>query len=207
MLPLTGILFGSLIIFLCFVFPNRKVEFLEEVTQRKPKKSLFVISMVLLIIYTILLEMRYVYPAFIFVSVVYLAFYRTVFLKTDWMLLPLLAVIFIDFHVISTIPIVLESMNRMNLHNAGNVFLVSTITSQLVSNVPASVLISKFSHNWLAITYGVNVGGNGLIIGSIANVIALRMAKSRGIHLNFHRYSIFYFLITAGIVYFLFYAI
>ena len=73
--------------------------------------------------------------------------------------------------------------------------------------MPASVFVSKFTHNWFAITYGVNVGGNGLVIGSLANIIALRMVESKGIWLNFHKYSIPYFLITGGIAYVLFFVL
>lgn len=128
-------------------------------------------------------------------------------LKVDWLLLLLFIVIFIDFHVISTIPVVSESVNALNLNSAGNVFLLSAFTSQLFSNVPASVLVSAFSHNWFAIIYGVNIGGNGLAIGSLANIIALRMVKSKKIWIDFHKYSIPYLLITGGIVYILFFVL
>ncbi len=75
------------------------------------------------------------------------------------------------------------------------------MVSQIISNVPTSVLISKFSHNWFAITYGVNAGGNGFIIASLANLIALRIVKDRKFWIYFHRYSIPYLIITATILY------
>jgi len=67
------------------------------------------------------------------------------------------------------------------------------------------VFLSKFIHNWRAITYGVNVGGNGLVISSLANIIALRIVNSKQIWINFHRYSILYLVISGGIAYALFY--
>jgi Na+/H+ antiporter NhaD/arsenite permease-like protein len=85
------------------------------------------------------------------------------------------------------------------------VFLFSGLISQFISNVPASVFVSKFSDNWFAITYGVNVGGNGLVFGSLANIIAMRLAKNKQIWLSYHKYSIPYFLITGGIIYVLFF--
>ena len=149
--------------------------------------------------------MKQSYLGLLLVFIFYLISYRKVLLKTDWLLLLLFIVIFIDFHIISTIPIISEGMNILNLQSKGNVFLFSGFLSQLFSNVPATVLISNFSHNWRAIAYGVNIGGNGLIIGSLANIIALRMAKNKKIWLDFHRYSIPYFLITGGITYVLFF--
>ena len=125
-------------------------------------------------------------------------------LKTDWLLLLIFIIIFIDFHIIATIPFMVKYVHTLNLHSSKNVFLLSVVTSQLISNVPASVFVSKFSHNWLAISYGVNVGGNGLAIGSLANIIALRMANGKKMWLKFHKYSIVFFLITLGITYFFF---
>ena len=84
-------------------------------------------------------------------------------------------VIFIDSHIFANLPIMLKIKKILNLNSDGSIFLFSTFASQLFSNVPASVFVSKFSDNYFAITYGVNVGGNGLVIASLANIIALRM--------------------------------
>ena len=206
MLPLVALLFTVLLIFAWIVFPNKEIRFSEGNNDGIiQKKVLFTLSMVLLIVYVISLEMKLGHIVLMLVFFLYLILYRKVLLKMDWMLLLLFIVIFIDFHVISTIPIISEGVNELNLHLSGNVFLFSAITSQLVSNVPASVLVSKYSNNWLAITYGVNVGGSGLAIGSLASIIALRMAKNKNIWLKFHKYSVPYFLITGIIVYLLFF--
>ena len=90
-------------------------------------------------------------------------------------------IIFIDFQAIGTTPIVLEGIKSLNLHSSGYVFLLSVLTSQLISNVPSIILLSKFCNDYLAITYGINVGGNSLVISSLANIIALRMSKDKEI--------------------------
>jgi len=206
--PLIVLLLVILLIFAFIVFPDKKIKFSEgpdnNITQ---KKVLFILSIALMIVYVISLEFKLSHLVLLFVFILYFIFYRMVLLKTDWLLLLLFMVIFVDIHVISTMPIVSEAVKTINLHSANNVYLYSILTSQIISNVPASVLISKFSHNWLAITYGVNVGGNGLAIASLANIIALRMIKRKKIWLNFHKYSIPYFLITGVIVYILFYVL
>jgi len=205
MLPLVTLLLVILLIFVWIVFPDKGIKFSEGIKDdRTQNKVLFTLSIAMLIVYVISLEVKQAHLVLLLVFLLYLIFYRKVLLKMDWLLLLLFIVIFFDFHVISTIPILSEGVNALNLHSAGNVFLLSVLTSQLISNVPASVLISKFSHNWLAITYGVNVGGNGLAIASLANVIALRMVKRKKLWLTFHRYSLLFFLITGGIAYILF---
>ncbi len=133
----------------------------------------------------------------------YLIFYRKQVLpRVDWLLLLLFIIIFIDFNVLSSVPVISKSVyGLLKPEHTKNVFLFAAFISQLISNVPASVFVSRFSHCWLGITYGVNIGGNGLIIASLANVIALRMANNKKIWLNFHKYSIPYFLITLAITY------
>ena len=206
MFPLVILLLLILLIFTWIVFHDKEIKFSEKNNDYKTqKKVLFALSIVMLIIYIFSLEMKQSYLGLLLVFIFYLISYRKVLLKTDWLLLLLFIVIFIDFHIISTIPIISKGMNILNLQSKGNVFLFSGFLSQLFSNVPATVLISNFSHNWRAIAYGVNIGGNGLIIGSLANIIALRMAKNKKIWLDFHRYSIPYFLITGGITYVLFF--
>ncbi|MHA2002447.1 MAG: SLC13 family permease [Promethearchaeota archaeon] len=206
MIPLVSILLVVLLTFAWIVIPNKKIEIPEEdISKKTKKKNLFIISIIMLIIYVISIELNQEYFVLIAVFILYLVFYATILLKVDWFLLILFIIIFIDFHVISTLSIISEMINTLNLQSSAIIFLISVIASQIISNVPASVLISKFSNNWLAITYGVNIGGNGLIIGSLANIIGLRLIKSKKMLLDFHKYSIPYFLITGAIVYFLFF--
>ncbi len=61
-----------------------------------------------------------------------------------------------------------------SLEHAGHIFLISAFVSHLVSNVPATVLFSKFTSHWKALLWGSNVGGFGGIFGSLANLIAYR---------------------------------
>ncbi len=78
----------------------------------------------------------------------------------------------------------------------GNVILISALLSQVISNVPATIVLSGFTHNYSALSWGVNLGGNGLIPASLANIIALRLAGGRNLWFRFHFYSIPFFLIT-----------
>ena len=46
--------------------------------------------------------------------------------------------------------------------------------SQIISNVPAAVLLSHFTDSWQALLVGVNIGGAGTIVGSLASLITLQ---------------------------------
>ncbi|HJV32167.1 MAG TPA: anion transporter, partial [Bacillales bacterium] len=47
--------------------------------------------------------------------------------------------------------------------------------SQFISNVPASIFLSKFTADWQPLLLGVNIGGLGTIIASMASVISYKL--------------------------------
>jgi Na+/H+ antiporter NhaD/arsenite permease-like protein len=55
-----------------------------------------------------------------------------------------------------------------------NTFLVSVISCQFISNVPSAVLLSQFTNNYPALLVGVNIGGVGTLIASLASLITFR---------------------------------
>ena len=52
--------------------------------------------------------------------------------------------------------------------------LVSAGLSQIISNVPAAVLLSHFTGAWQPLLIGVNIGGAGTLVGSLASLITLQ---------------------------------
>ncbi len=75
------------------------------------------------------------------------------------------------FGIAENMKIVLES----KISYSGHIFLFSALASQVVSNVPATLLFSKFTTNWEALLWGSNVGGFGSLFGSLANLIAYKI--------------------------------
>lgn len=57
---------------------------------------------------------------------------------------------------------------------AKNTLLVSIASCQFISNVPSAILLSEFTENYRALLYGVNIGGAGTIIASLASLITFR---------------------------------
>jgi len=58
---------------------------------------------------------------------------------------------------------------------AGREVLVSALFSQVLSNVPAAILLSGFTDNFAALLQGVNIGGLGTIIASMASLISYKL--------------------------------
>ncbi|MBS5280924.1 MAG: citrate transporter [Butyricicoccus pullicaecorum] len=65
---------------------------------------------------------------------------------------------------------------RTSLQNivSSSPLLASLAASQIISNVPAAVLLRSFTENWQALLLGVNIGGLGTPIASLASLISFR---------------------------------
>ena len=52
--------------------------------------------------------------------------------------------------------------------------LFSTLSCQVISNVPSAILLSQFTDNYRDLLLGVNIGGVGTLISSLASLITFR---------------------------------
>ena len=55
-----------------------------------------------------------------------------------------------------------------------NVLVVSTLSCQFISNVPSAILLSQFTPDYADLLVGVNIGGAGTLIASLASLITFR---------------------------------
>ncbi|GHK52990.1 hypothetical protein KPZU09_27260 [Klebsiella pneumoniae] len=78
----------------------------------------------------------------------------------------------------------------MGTLSGGGLWLTAIGLSQVSSNVPSTILLLNYVPPSILLARAVNVGGFGLLPGSLANIIALRMASDRRIWWRFHLYSI-----------------
>jgi len=62
------------------------------------------------------------------------------------------------------------------LHTNASVYFTGLLTSQFISNVPASILLSTFTDHafWQPLLQGVNVGAMGTLLASLASLISLK---------------------------------
>lgn len=99
---------------------------------------------------------------------------RDIFLKVDYFLLGTFVTFFIFVGNISQIPVIAVTMSRL-LSGEGSTFLCGVLSSQVISNVPAAVLLANFSGNYTELLWGVNVGGMGTLIASLASLISYKI--------------------------------
>ena len=73
--------------------------------------------------------------------------------------------------------VVVEGLRSMQLYRGGaDLYVASLALSQAISNVPATVLLSPLAAGrWRDLLYGVNAGGCGTIIASLANLLGWRI--------------------------------
>ena len=55
-----------------------------------------------------------------------------------------------------------------------NTLIVSALSCQVISNVPSAILLSQFTENYPELLVGVNIGGAGTLIASLASLITFR---------------------------------
>ncbi|WP_082603612.1 SLC13 family permease [Limosilactobacillus equigenerosi] len=96
--------------------------------------------------------------------------------KVNYVLLFTFIFFFIFIGNISNIHL-LESVIRNSIHQ--HEVLASILTSQATSNVPAAILISKFTMNGTGILIGTNIGGMGTLIASMASLITYQLLGAK----------------------------
>ena len=69
------------------------------------------------------------------------------------------------------IPAVSEFLHQVI---SGKELLMGALLSQCISNVPAAILLSGFTSNARPLLYGVNIGGLGTLVASLASVISFK---------------------------------
>ena len=109
--------------------------------------------------------------AVIIVIVTLLIFDCDALLKVDYPLLATFLCFFVFAGNMARIP-ALEELLMPVMSQWG--LLTSALTSQVISNVPAAVLLSHFTDAWQPLLIGVNIGGAGTFVGSLASLIAIR---------------------------------
>ena len=99
-------------------------------------------------------------------------FFKRVFLGVDYYLLLTFIALFILIGNLENIPFFNSLFTKWIM---GNEVIWGIITSQVISNVPAAILLSGFSTNYEAIIVGINIGGFGTLIASMANLISYKI--------------------------------
>jgi len=124
---------------------------------------------------------------------------RSILGLVDWHLITLFCALFVVIAGIETmgIPASLVGVLRrlgLNLHHPATLTIVTAVLSNIVSNVPATMLLVKFLtpsafHQWYIVALAGTYAGNLITIGSIANLIVIESALPYGIRIGFKEHA------------------
>lgn len=124
---------------------------------------------------------------------------RDAVLKIDWALLLIFVLMFVVLRSVAALPLIRETIAAIGLETPLRAYVAGAVLSQGISNVPAAIMLAEFTKDWRALAFGVSVGGFGIAIGSLANLIAVRLAKERGIWPAFHLVSIPFWIVGGAL--------
>lgn len=116
--------------------------------------------------------------AFAVCLVFMLIFDRKNILKVDYSLLLTFVFLFVFIGNLGNIERIASFLKSVV---EGNEVIAAVLSSQIFSNVPACILLSKFSNNAQALLVGVNLGGLGTLIASMASLISYKFIKKENV--------------------------
>jgi Na+/H+ antiporter NhaD/arsenite permease-like protein len=121
-----------------------------------------------------------------------------IYREIDWSLLLMFAGLFVvvaGFETALLTPQVIAEVGLLHLDKVPVLSLVTAALSNLVSNVPAVLVLRPFvgaagdpERAWLTVAMASTLAGNLTILGSVANLIVVQGARSRGIAIGFWAY-------------------
>lgn len=112
--------------------------------------------------------------AFIITLLTVLILNKKLLTQIDYSLLITFIGFFIFIGNISTMDSIRSFMVGI-LNSPQSTFITSILSSQIISNVPATMLLSGFTNNFKELLLGVNIGGMGTLIASLASVISYKI--------------------------------
>lgn len=151
----------------------------EAVKARKNSRILFTAYLILFLL--CLLTVLHILPyqiMFLLVLTGFLLLDYRVLKDVDYFLLLTFLCFFIFIGNMKQISLVHELISKLLVHHE---VLMGIGASQIISNVPAAILLSGFTDDYSALLIGVNLGGLGTLIASLASLISFKFyANSNG---------------------------
>lgn len=171
-LPLTGIAMVCLAIAAAPVLPKElPVPELTGQSLKSPRKLALYGVLFVLSLLTVFRLLPYGILTVIVVAALALA-EPSLLRKLDFGLLATFVCFFIVSGNLGRLPAVHDLLQSLLESSA---LLTGVFTSQVISNVPAAVLLSGFTDNWRDLLLGVDIGGLGTPIASLASLITLKL--------------------------------
>ncbi len=200
MAPSVGVMLALLLPTILITMPRAPIKLAADTRRTPTRPGLLALSGALFVGFVLALELHQWAPALAVVLAVYALWHRQVLLKLDWALLATFALMFVVLHQLAALPQVDALMRALPLDQPLAAYLTAIGASQVISNVPATLVLADAVPNVAVLAIAVNVGGFGFVAGSMANLIALRLARVPGALGTFHRISLPFLAVCAPLV-------
>ena len=161
----------ALITLCCFIFVKpEKLELPDEPVKLNVKRAIVYLVLFALSIIIVFKVVHYLIGLAV-ILVALLILDRKALKNVDYGLLLTFVFFFIFSGNMSRIPAVQKVFSSLLEKNT---LILSALSCQVISNVPSAILLSQFTNDYQSLLLGVNVGGVGTIISSLASLITLR---------------------------------
>ncbi len=169
LIMLPPFLLAITLLFLACLFVKREKLIIKDQYTKKLNVKKSVIYCILFL-FTIAIVFRVIsfIAGLIIVPIIIWFMDKKAFLMVDYALLGTFFFFFIFSGNLSRVPAVNNLFSAL-LQN--DTLLSSVVSCQVISNVPSAILLSKFTANYKALLLGVNIGGTGTLIASLASLI------------------------------------
>jgi Na+/H+ antiporter NhaD/arsenite permease-like protein len=121
-----------------------------------------------------------------------------IYREIDWPLLLMFAGLFVvvaGFEKALLTPELVAAIGRVGLADPSMLSAITAVLSNLVSNVPAVLVLRPFvgrsgdpQHAWLIVAMASTLAGNLTVLGSVANLIVVQLARADGVTIGFWEY-------------------
>ena len=168
--PIAGV--SAMLLLLACFYIKKEIITHTVVNKTSPEKwrCLFFLLVFLLALLTVL-NILPVYIPFALVLAGTFILQRKVLVKVDYCLLLTFVSFFVFIGNMGRITVIREWLLALI---TGRELLVAFFTSQVISNVPAAILLSGFTDAYAELIKGVNIGGLGTLIASLASLISYK---------------------------------
>lgn len=166
----------AMILICCMLVGKEKIVLAEENDEHIPplRASFYIILFALSIIIVFRIIPYWIGLIIIFISLMITD--RKAIVKVDYSLLCTFVCMFVFAGNMARIDII---QNLLSGLLEKNTLISSALSCQIISNVPSAVLLSQFTENYSDLLRGVNIGGTGTLIASLASLITFKEYTNR----------------------------
>lgn len=161
----------SIITICCFIFVHPEPLKINETSPKLSKKKTFIYLILFVLSIAIVFRTIPYITGLIIIPPVLFIMDRKALKMVDYPLLFTFVFFFVFAGNMARIEVV---QNLFEYLLSKSTLLFSILSCQVISNVPSAILLSQFTNNYQELLLGVNIGGVGTLIASLASLITFR---------------------------------